>query len=582
MKKSHWIFFCFLFSFNNTFLSQVYLEIDTTNFAAFHKYESNSLSNVSFGSAGSIFRSLVFSNSHNLLSQSVFLKEEVEDLPSFDVKTPIVDTKYITGSGNEQLFSVFHSQNITPLINYSILYTKKSFDGYYLNQGTNHNFFQSNFSFTSKDKRYNAKLLYKHHRCFHYQNGGIIDDSLFTDDQYSSRNRLLLDVNLENAFSRDAFNKLGLFQEFLISSKFDSLENKATSTIGFDLSVSSQKRTYFDSLVDQFYLYNLLDTVSTRDSLTKKHLNSLVQYQILKEIDSSKTFLFTVGIDGQLYTHSNLSIDTNFYNSSGFFAINFTGENHKIGLNANYFVSGYRVGDFTISTDFFKKYNDFNLSLQAKYSSISPSYELINYSGNHGYWNNSFANQKVLFSKGSLTYKGWKLFSQFTDVENPIYFDYFGVPNQEDGYSQVIQTSLSKEFSLRAFQLNTSCFYQYQGGYTIYQLPEWVGIFDLSYSFDAFKSALQLNIGIQGMVFSEYYLMNYRPDFGVFYVSNEKKQENYLYADFYLNAKIKTVNFFFLVSHLNSGLMGYNYFSALHYPSPDRYFKLGLRWMFLN
>ena len=137
-------------------------------------------------------------------------------------------------------------------------------------------------------------------------------------------------------------------------------------------------------------------------------------------------------------------------------------------------------------------------------------------------------------------------------------------------------------FKIKSFKFKTSCFYQYQGGFTIYQLPEWVGLFDLSYSIDAFKSALQLNIGFQGRVFSDYYLMNYRPDIGVFYVSNEKKQNNYLYSDFYLNAKIKTVDFFFIVSHLNSGLMGYNYFSALHYPSADRYFKLGLRWMFLN
>ena len=30
------------------------------------------------------------------------------------------------------------------------------------------------------------------------------------------------------------------------------------------------------------------------------------------------------------------------------------------------------------------------------------------------------------------------------------------------------------------------------------------------------------------------------------------------------------------------GMLGYDYFSALHYPSPDRYFKMGLNWMFLN
>ena len=66
------------------------------------------------------------------------------------------------------------------------------------------------------------------------------------------------------------------------------------------------------------------------------------------------------------------------------------------------------------------------------------------------------------------------------------------------------------------------------------------------------------------------------------FVSNQKQQNSNVMSDFFLNAKIKTVNFFFTVSHFNAGISGYNYFTALHYPSPDRYFKLGLRWMFLN
>ena len=52
--------------------------------------------------------------------------------------------------------------------------------------------------------------------------------------------------------------------------------------------------------------------------------------------------------------------------------------------------------------------------------------------------------------------------------------------------------------------------------------------------------------------------------------------------DFIAKTSIKTVTIFFMLSHLNSGLMGYNYFSALHFPSPDRLFKFGLRWTFLN
>ena len=582
MKTKCWIVFSIAFIFHCTYFSQTYSKIDTINYGSFHKYENNALSTVSFGGAGSISRTLLYNNSLNFLGQSIFFNEEFEDLPTFDVKTPIVDAKYITGSANEQLFSIFHTQNINSLMNYAIFYTKQSYDGYYLNQGTNHNFFQSNFSFSSKNQSYTAKLLFKHQRFYHFQNGGISNDSSFTNDQFSSRNRLLLDVNLENAYSRDALNKVSFSQKFNLKSKVDSLKKQFNSSIGLDLNISSRIRTYFDTLNDGFYLFNLIDSLSTRDSITRKTLTSKIYHQFTKQIDSLKSITFNSGIDFDVYSQDNLSIDTNLYNTSAFFDLNLINKNSKFEFKSHYFFSGFRTGDFSISTDFRQKFRHLSMQFHMNYSLITPAFELNNYIGNHGYWNNDFSNQKIINSKAVLKYKGWKLMSQYSDIKDPIYFDYFGVPSQENGISQVIQTSISKEFELKSFQLNTSCFYQYQGGYVIYQLPNWVGVFDLSYSLDAFKSALQLNVGIQGKLFSEYYLMNYRPDFGVFYVSNEQKQANYLFADFYLNAKIKTVNFFFLISHFNAGLMGYNYFSALHYPAADRYFKLGLRWMFLN
>ena len=61
-----------------------------------------------------------------------------------------------------------------------------------------------------------------------------------------------------------------------------------------------------------------------------------------------------------------------------------------------------------------------------------------------------------------------------------------------------------------------------------------------------------------------------------------KSQEKYFISNFYFDAKIQKVNFFFKISHLNSGLLGYNYFAALHYPFADRYFKIGLKWTFVD
>ena len=147
------IIFLGLLTYSQMFVAQTYSKIDTTEFTDFHLYEPGLLEGLNFGSAGSVQKELVFDRKIINNSESVLLKTEIEELPSYDLKVPLLDAKYISGSNNEQLFSVFHSQNISSSLNYAILYTKKSYDGYYTNQGTNHNFFQSNITYSSKDKR---------------------------------------------------------------------------------------------------------------------------------------------------------------------------------------------------------------------------------------------------------------------------------------------------------------------------------------------------------------------------------------------------------------------------------------------
>jgi hypothetical protein len=576
------IIFLSLFTYNQVSIAQTYSKIDTTSFCDSHLYEPGVLDDLSFGSAGSIQKGLLFKSNLIHCSQSVFFKNEIDELPSYDLKTPLLDAKFITGSSNEQLFSIFHSQNITPQLNYAILYTKKSYDGFYTNQATNHNFFQSNLSYNSKNNKYRAKLFYNHHRYYHNQNGGIQNDSSFINDVFSSRNRLLFDVNLENAFSKDAFNKIGINQNVLLVSKSDSLSKKTTHNFNLDFNLIAQNRTYFDSLELPFYLYNFYDTLSTRDSLSKQYINTNFTYLIDKQLDSLSTLSFKVGFKGQLYSHNNLDIDTNFHNLAPNLSLGYNTSQFNVLIKGSYFISGYRNGNFNVSLTGDKKIKKGSVNLRAEYSSNSPSFELLQYSGNHSTWNNDFENQNILSLMGSVAFNKWNLSCNYFDIENPIFFDYIASPSQESGFSQVIQSALSYNLDFKGVKFKSTLNYQYQGGLMIYQLPEWVGIFDLSYSFNAFKSALKLNIGIQGKVFSEFTLMNYRPDLDVFFVSNQMQQQSNVIADFYLNAKIKTVNFFFLISHVNAGLSGYNYFTALHYPSPDRYFKMGLRWMFLN
>mgnify|MGYP001197723964 CR=1 FL=1 len=560
---------------------QSYSTIDSVSFEHFHQTDSN-LVELSFGAARSLSRGLYFNEKLTLISQNPFFMDGALDLPSFDLLQPVVDVTYFLGPNQEQLFSVFHSQNIKQGVNYAIHFFKNNYDGYYENQATNHNFFQANFSFKPNSSIYAVKLNYNHHRFFHEQNGGIQNDSNFTDDIFFSRNRLLMDVNLPDAYSKDVLHKVNLEQSVTLSEKRDSLNVLKQHDLISDLSYVGQSRTYFDSISNNYDWLYFLDTNVTYDTLSKNNLHGNLAYSYRRENDSLNSTDFKIGFSYNMINHMNKNIDTSFYNASLFTSYGLKINKGEFGVNGVYFLSGYREGDYEFESAFKYTYKNFNFRINGKYQRVTPAYELLKYFGNHSNWSNIFSDQQILKLGANIAFKNWRLNSNYTDLYSPVFFNYQGLPEQYDGATQVIQSQLSKNFALKNWNISPSVCYQYQGGLTIFRLPEWVGILDFSYNIDAFKSALKLNIGMQAKMFSEFYLMNFAPDLGVFFISNERLQNAYAIADFYLNAKIQRVKFSFSITHANAGLMGFNYFSALHYPFPDRYFKMGLSWMFLN
>ncbi len=459
-----------LCSFSIVGNTQQLLYIDSINFQNFHKYDS-SLIELNFGSAIGVKKDLFFNLENKTLSNSPFFYKEAPKLPLFHVGNPIVDVKYILGSSQEQMFSIFHTQNINREVNYAVLYKKSSYSGYYQNQATNHNLFQSSISYNPDKKDYSANLYYNHHRYFHEQNGGIKYDSVFSQDIFFSSNRLLVDVNLKDAYSKDILNTVGVTQQLIINKKVDSIGIEKLNKINLDFILSQQSKVYFDSLSDNFYAFSFIDTNSTYDTLLKNTFVGDLSYSIIKKKDSVKSNFFKTGIEYVLNSHKNSSIDTVLYNLD--FNLEY-GQQLKEGyfkVNGKYFFSGYRAEDYALNSIFNKNINKTKIILKAEYSNVTPAYELIKYYGNHSYWANSFLDQQFLCLSGGIQYNNWLLTSTYNDIYNPIYYNYLGVPHQTLGVAQVIHSSLSNKWNFNGWKIHPSINYQYQGGLDIYRLP---------------------------------------------------------------------------------------------------------------
>ena len=113
------------------------------------------------GGPGSVSKSLFFNYEDNKTVLTPFFSKEQLTLPKYVTDTPTVEATYITGNEQEQNLSIFHTQNISNKTNYAVSYLKRSFDGYFENQATNHSYFQSNFSTISANNKYNGVFQFQ-------------------------------------------------------------------------------------------------------------------------------------------------------------------------------------------------------------------------------------------------------------------------------------------------------------------------------------------------------------------------------------------------------------------------------------
>jgi hypothetical protein len=533
---------------------------------------------------GGIYRSLSF-------SQNVFAKydnhfifsREQRDMPLIKNPSPIVDVQYILGDELEQNLSIYHNQSISKRSHYAISFLKRSHDGYYTNQATNNNFFQLNYLNQSLDSNYNILIGLKHHRIYQQQNGGLVEDSSFINPLDFSANRKILNINMQHSYSSNKLWRAFIKQQWITKSRTDSASNSNIEKLSFNSSIEKKSRTYFDSLNADLFLNSFKNSFSSNDTLLLDILSNSLNYCFTSNKDSVFS-TFSFGWSSELISQKNHLIDTLITNQSA--ELNYSKINQKsiLKVYGDFFLFGYKKNNYAINL-FFKRQilNNKAFNFSAKIKKYKPVFEISTFQSNHHLWeNNQF--KDVLFwnlignlSSGNLNFK-----TEYHSVSHPIYFKKFDVPQQFDSVAQVVKTSISHNISNKRVSIFSEIIYQFQGGPKIFQLPNWIGQFKINYVLVNKKSNLRFEVGCNIRAFSSYYLPSYLPELNQFAISNDFFQQNYGTLDILLKTTIKDVTVFGMVTHLNGGLMGYNYFSSLHYPSPDRYIKFGLKWSFLN
>ena len=204
-----------------------------------------------------------------------------------------------------------------------------------------------------------------------------------------------------------------------------------------------------------------------------------------------------------------------------------------------------------------------------------------NYYSTYYRWENHFDKQQTLSANLSYRYPRLKTTLQWTNINNLLYWDRYGMPHQYNGNAvNIFSLFVRKTFVFGKFSIDNKAIAQYSSDDQIIHLPLFTGGQSYAVTFKMFKKALGVQTGLDLWYNTPYYADAWNPATRQFTLQYQEKTGNYLYIDVFLNLKIKRAFLFLKLDHAAAGLMGYKYYSTPHYPAADRAFKFGVSWIF--
>ncbi|MDR2811044.1 MAG: putative porin [Tannerellaceae bacterium] len=166
-------------------------------------------------------------------------------------------------------------------------------------------------------------------------------------------------------------------------------------------------------------------------------------------------------------------------------------------------------------------------------------------------------------------------------IQNYIYFNLKGLPEQYRSNLQVISARLKQDIRSGAFGWENEAVFQLSSKEDVLPLPQ-ISAYSNIYVHFKLAKVLTLQVGADVHYHTEYYAPYYEPATQQFQIQNEKKIGNYPLINGYVNFHLKQARFFVELYNLGSTFVTPNYFSLLHYPLNPMTLKLGIAVVFNN
>lgn len=499
---------------------------------------------------------------------------------------------------NETRFNVFHSQNVNPYLNFTLLINLGKSSGQYNSQESRNNFItlysnynNDNFSFYSG---FISNLIGNN------ENGGIKFDSLIFNGQDSE----FLNTNLTE--SKSLFNSTFFFAngEYrfgkTIEVNDDSTSFRPVFGILFDVNYQRNKQEFTeDENDDNTFFKNtyFADESYMKDSLRFNKLSNLVQLKQYENFNRKTSFgkRAFIGLDVVNLSMPGVISDINYrqekkysnlYAGGGIFRQ--TGKFWKWNFEGKIYFTGRNIGQTELEGQISKPFEFLNdslasLTINGKINNIVTDIFQEEFYSNHFKWKNDFQMEQRMDAGAVIRLPSRKLYfgANYALINNFIFINEEAIPSQTNKQLLVVSAHIDKDFNYRNLHFRTRVLWQQASDESFIHLPDLSAFVSAYYKF-VISKVMFSQIGADVRYNTMYYADAYSPATGLFYLQNKKKYGNYPFIDVYANLRLKRTTVFFKMINIGTQFLDGEYITVPHYPMPRSTFRLGVSWLFYD
>ncbi|CAN5405250.1 putative porin [soil metagenome] len=496
---------------------------------------------------------------------------------------------YHLSGGKEQQITITLAQNIFPNWNVGIDFNRGGALGFQNNGKT----FTTNFDFFTwfhlPNNRYHVFASATWNSIQNSANGGLTDDSLYSNNNFTNNDLQGLKVSLTTAEQHVRNHIFSLTHYYDLFKRKDSTV-KELPLLRLTHSSEYERSSYYygDNGSDSTYYNNNYFSSDITDSLHFDQWENKISLQGFHTFENFKpVHAASVDVAGgyQWFRYEQL-FDTTLTNYFAEARIRTSGikDLTTLDVSGRYILSGANKNDYLFRLTFrFPLIWGADMQIGLQDARRSPSQMQTFYQSNHFIWKNNFdkTTSRQFFFRINLEKYHFSVGGTSTFLGRYIYYNEIAVPVQILDTVRVSQLFIQKDFKLGQFRFRNTVWVQETTNDKV-RIPALVSHHTLFYENIFFGGRLPTQIGFDVHYTSSWFSNAYMPATSVFYTQNEKKTEAYPLIDFFVNFKIKTARIFIKFQNAGDNLVGNNYFNTPNYPLPGLVFQFGLNWRFFD